>query len=70
MKTYIGTKIVRAEPEARSSDGKKPKVEGYRVEYADGYYSWSPKDVFEIAYRPVEDDEAAMVLKPETNPRQ
>ena len=25
--------------------------EGYRVRYADGYESWSPKDVFEDAYR-------------------
>ena len=24
--------------------------EGYRVRYADGYESWSPKDVFERAY--------------------
>lgn len=27
------------------------KQEGYRVRYADGYESWSPKDVFEEAYR-------------------
>lgn len=26
--------------------------EGYRVRYPDGYVSWSPKDVFEAAYRP------------------
>ena len=25
--------------------------EGYKVQYADGYESWSPKDVFEAAYR-------------------
>ena len=25
--------------------------EGYRIRYADGYESWSPKDVFEDAYR-------------------
>ena len=25
--------------------------EGYEVRYADGYMSWSPKDVFEDAYR-------------------
>ena len=25
--------------------------EGYRVEYEDGYLSWSPKEVFEAAYR-------------------
>ena len=43
-KEYIGTKQVTAWPETR--DGK----EGYAVKYADGYTSWSPKDVFEAAY--------------------
>lgn len=41
---YIGTKQVTAWPEVK--DGK----EGYAVKYADGYISWSPKDVFEAAY--------------------
>lgn len=27
----------------------------YDVEYADGYKSWSPKDVFELAYLPVDE---------------
>ena len=27
---------------------------GYKVRYADGYESWSPKDVFEEAYRPTD----------------
>lgn len=47
MKTYIGAKIIQAEP------GKKPgeELEGYRVIYPDGYESWSPKGVFEGAYR-------------------
>ena len=27
--------------------------EGYAVRYADGYESWSPKDVFERAYLPI-----------------
>jgi len=44
MKTYIGTKIIRAEP--KESGAQK----GYRVVYEDGYESWSPKDVFEAAY--------------------
>ena len=26
---------------------------GYKVVYEDGYVSWSPKDVFEAAYRPI-----------------
>jgi len=29
------------------------RQEGYRVCYADGYESWSPKDVFEKAYLPM-----------------
>lgn len=44
MKKYIGTKIIHAEREDR-------EVEGYKVVYPDGYTSWSPKDVFEEAYR-------------------
>lgn len=27
---------------------------GYRVRYLDGYESWSPKDVFEMEYRPTD----------------
>ncbi len=61
LKTFIGTKIVRAEPEARSSDGKKPKVDGYRVIYDDGYVSWSPQDVFDRCYREIIPAEADMI---------
>lgn len=46
MKRYIGTKIIHAKPADRSAT--EP---GYFVQYADGYESWSPKDVFEEAYR-------------------
>ena len=62
MKQYIGTKIIEAEPAYRCMDGQGhititddpseafpnfPSVEdGYRVQYADGYVSWSPKDTF------------------------
>ena len=49
MKLYIGTKIIAAEPQEK--DGK----EGYKVEYEDGYISWSPKDVFETAYTGLDD---------------
>jgi len=41
---YIGIKQVTAWPQDK--DGKN----GYAVKYADGYTSWSPKDVFEAAY--------------------
>lgn len=65
-KQYIGAKIVKAWPAFRCTFlGSKvvyvcadeivppgAKVEeGYRVEYEDGYLSWSPKEVFEAAYR-------------------
>ena len=61
MKQYIGSKIVQAEP-MRRSDWHESKGwpipmeegwdgEGYKVRYEDGYESWSPKEVFEAAYR-------------------
>lgn len=61
MKEYIGTKIVQAEPAFRLDGKIYPKTspypkslrleDGYKVVYQDGYVSWSPKDVFEEAYR-------------------
>lgn len=65
MKQYIGTKIYQAEPAVRKGgkvygEGEaiprsmEPAEEGYRVVYPDGYVSWSPKDVFEEAYRPTD----------------
>jgi hypothetical protein len=47
MKRYIGTKVILAQPVI---GGFKPE-DGYRITYADGYESWSPKAVFEEAYR-------------------
>lgn len=76
MKQYIGSKIIKAEPALRFSDGNKVMIVelhrdrtdeekafigraescdmGYRVVYPDGYKSWSPRDVFEDAYRPTD----------------
>lgn len=61
MEKYIGTKMIEAEPAYRfegkvyPKSGPYPKSlkleDGYRVRYSDGYESWSPKDVFEAAYR-------------------
>lgn len=61
MKKYIGTKQVSATPAWRiggkvyPKDGAVPRVmnreDGYKVVYEDGYESWSPKDVFEKAYK-------------------
>ena len=45
MKTYIGTKIIEAEPEKRGEET------GFKVSYPDGYVSWSPTQPFEEAYR-------------------
>lgn len=38
-------------------------LEGYIVMYPDGYISWSPKDVFEKAYRPLECEEFISTMK-------
>lgn len=60
MEKYIGTKIISARPKTKvliveqDDDNEIPiKEEGYEVAYEDGYVSWSPKDVFEKAYRKV-----------------
>ena len=47
---YFGTKRVTAW-ESHKHEGKEL---GYAVKYADGYISWSPKDVFEEAYQPID----------------
>lgn len=68
MKTYVGTKTVKAEPMnelaavekgyARKNEDNHEWREGYHVQYTnpDGsiYNSWSPKSVFEKAYRVAE----------------
>jgi len=48
MRTYIGTKTVRAEPEHQHGQP------GYAVVYNDGWRSWSPADVFEEAYHSID----------------
>lgn len=61
MMTYIGTKIIEAKPMTRGDynifrgwqipENENPEDERYLVKYPDGYISWSPKSVFEEAYR-------------------
>jgi hypothetical protein len=59
MQKYIGVKIITGEPMTaiEFNDNVRPlkylgdSQEGYKVTYEDGYVSWSPKDVFENAYR-------------------
>jgi hypothetical protein len=61
MKTYVGVKVLTAEPCTLGEYNKRrgwqlPENEdadrpGYYVEYAiDGYKSWSPKEVFDASY--------------------
>lgn len=61
MKKYIGVKLIEAEPMNLGDYNKKrgwtipddenPLREGYLVKYSDDYISWSPKEIFEEAYR-------------------
>lgn len=61
MKKYIGVKIIEAVPVTRGdynryrgwtiSENENPADEGYLVKYSDNYESWSPKNVFDEAYR-------------------
>lgn len=64
MQTYIGTKIIEAVPAIRKGGNvyeltqpipksMDPVEEGYKIRYQDGYESFSPKAVFEGAYRPI-----------------
>ena len=60
---YIGTKLIKAKPMTRGEynkyrgwtipENENPADEGYLVVYvdSDNYESWSPKDVFDRAYR-------------------
>lgn len=63
MKTYIGKKEVKASPMTKGDafhanllrkntlSEAESNESGYLVEYADGYQSWSPANVFEAAYK-------------------
>jgi hypothetical protein len=71
LKLYIGTKIVKAEPMDECSFLKTCKGQdvsnretrlGYKVIYPDGYISWSPKEVFENAYREITKSEFSLLV--------
>ena len=71
MDRYIGTKIVLAEPmdectfltSIKGEDVKNRETRaGYLVIYEDNYRSWSPKETFERAYRPLTGREISLVL--------
>lgn len=62
MEQYLGVKLIKGRPLkfsdycierslVKPDNGWLPDREGYYVEYPDGYISWSPKEVFEEAYR-------------------
>lgn len=63
MKKYLGVKVIQAEEcwglynkcVDVNSEHCGQEVLGYKVIYEDGYISWSPKDVFEKAYKEVGD---------------
>jgi len=59
MKAYIGVKIIGAEPQNKNNE--RGSEEGYKVVYPGGYESWSPKLVFEHAYREVTDEEKELI---------
>uniref|UniRef100_A0A6M3L8N6 Uncharacterized protein n=1 Tax=viral metagenome TaxID=1070528 RepID=A0A6M3L8N6_9ZZZZ len=72
MKTYIGCKVIKAEPmdEVTFLRSVKHQVvedretaEGYKVVYPDGYTSWSPRTVFEQAYREIDPAEVALIIE-------
>ena len=52
MDSYMGCKMVSACRDDEINDSGPDEL-GYRVVYADGYESWSPKDIFERAYMKV-----------------
>ena len=67
MKTYIGCKIIKAKEmsyhefiEMQGGPCGGDDAPGYIVMYPDGYTSWSPKRVFEEAYREVSVSELKM----------
>lgn len=74
MKKYLGTKLVTAKPMTRVDAevflGKSIKPakqdysdEGYLVRYEDGYQSWSPKEVFDKAYKPADNFLDRLILE-------
>ncbi len=64
MEKYLGVKLIEAEPMDRKEFEETVKQKnypeewpnelGYKVVYPDGYVSWSPKEVFEEAYRRID----------------
>jgi hypothetical protein len=70
---YIGTKMIKAEKMNRGDynkfkgwkipENENPLDEGYKVQYSDDYTSWSPKEVFESAYKKLNIGKSTLELK-------
>lgn len=66
MKKYIGIKLIEAVPMTRGEyntyrgwtlpSDENPVDAGYLVKYQDSYISWTPNEVFEKAYLPMDDN--------------
>lgn len=77
MKTYIGVKIVQAEPctlgDYNTRRGwqipanEDPTRAGFFLKYPDGYVSWSPREIFNAAYRLVSAEERGLVVGVKSN---
>jgi hypothetical protein len=72
MVYYIGCKIIQAYPMTNidfyrhNRQGQtlpEKEEEGYCVTYPDNYISWSPKQVFETAYRKITKAEMKLLGK-------
>jgi|GEM_PF-4637010 len=73
MEKYLGVKLIKAEPcshdqfAGAKNRGDLSKLsggidqDGYKVVYEDGYTSWSPKDVFEKAYKNIADGDKVLI---------
>ncbi len=79
MSKFIGVKMIEAVPMTAIEAGKKgyrngaeviangivnyPNPQGYEVTYEDGYKSWSPAEVFERSYYPIQDSNGEMLYR-------
>ena len=65
MKMYVGVKQVWAEKckAWKDAGGHKIGDDGYKVIYKDGDEAWSPADVFEEAYREINDLTFGMAIE-------
>lgn len=70
-KPYIGAKVIRAKPmtqeewlksQGKYQENQESYGDGYEVTYPDNYKSWSPKKVFETAYREIELSEIGLII--------